>query len=238
MRRNNKKTTSQQKSKNSKSSNVNRARVESTVSHEVVIPIPTYKGPLNSTKMAEFEMKWGSYVFKVEEIHKDVKEAKEQQQKRNEKTSEKFQFPNFEIGDFVMYARVTKSPLGKLMPTWIGPYRIIDTISDWVYKIENILTKEIVEAHIQKLRFYDNETLNVTEDIRTFVQDSTSLYEIEDFLGIKEEEDGLKILVKWLGFSEEESTWEPMQDIYSAVPKMVKKFLQKEQRLDLLHVLE
>jgi hypothetical protein len=43
--------------------------------------------------------------------------------------------PNLAIGDLVLKFR------RKLLANWAGPYRIIDTVNDYVYKIQDLLHK-------------------------------------------------------------------------------------------------
>jgi hypothetical protein len=45
------------------------------------------------------------------------------------------------------------------------PRRVASVESDYVFVVENLLTKELQAAHETRLRFYKNKELNVTAEL-------------------------------------------------------------------------
>jgi hypothetical protein len=51
-----------------------------------------------------------------------------------------------------------------------GPRRIASVESDYVFVVENLLTKELKAAHATRLRFYNDKELNVTAELAQAVE--------------------------------------------------------------------
>jgi transposase InsO family protein len=162
----------------------------------------------------------------LEEMHADVQVNKDAKKRKNLSSQRRTQEANFDVGDYVLLSRGLCTPAGKLAPTWTGPYRITEVISDWVYKVQHLLTNEIFEAHARRLRFYADSSLNVTEDIRDYVQDSTMTFEIKEICDFRKGEEGDELFIHWLGFEKDERTWESFDQIQEAAPKMVSDFMR------------
>jgi ribosomal protein S17 len=81
-------------------------------------------------------------------------------QKHNDKTHERS--PNFQVGDYVLVAEQRKSSVSKLQVKWKSPRRVASAESDYVFVVENVLTKELKAAHATRLRFYKDKELNIT----------------------------------------------------------------------------
>jgi hypothetical protein len=69
------------------------------------------------------------------------------------------------VGDYVLVAEHRKSGVSKLQVSWKGPRRVASVESDYVFVVENLLTKELKAAHATRLRFYKDKDLNVTAEM-------------------------------------------------------------------------
>jgi hypothetical protein len=65
----------------------------------------------------------------------------------------------------VLVAEHRKSGASKLQITWKGPRRVASVESDYVFVVQNLLTKELNAAHTTCLRFYKDKDLNVTAEL-------------------------------------------------------------------------
>jgi hypothetical protein len=65
------------------------------------------------------------------------------------------------VGDYVLVAEHRKSGVSKLQVKWKGPRRVASVKSDYVFVLENLLTKELKAAHETRLRFHNDKVLNV-----------------------------------------------------------------------------
>ena len=132
--------------------------------------------------------------------------------------------------DFVLVAQARLNTLSKLTALWRGPYRIVRAISAYVYEVEHLVTHEFRTVHITRLRFYADSSLDIpiplldellTEDTLTFE------YHIESILAHTYDFDSgeYRLRIKWTGFSDLETTWEPLNLMYEDQPKRICQYL-------------
>jgi hypothetical protein len=55
--------------------------------------------------------------------------------------------------------------VSKLQVKCKGPRRVASVESDYVFVVENLLTKELKATHATRLRFYKNKELSVTAEL-------------------------------------------------------------------------
>jgi hypothetical protein len=70
----------------------------------------------------------------------------------------------------VLVAEYCKSGMFKFQVKWMGPRRILSVESDYVFVVENLLTKELKAAHATRLRFYQDNELHVTAELAQTVE--------------------------------------------------------------------
>eukprot|EP00644_Phytophthora_capsici_P005002 jgi/Phyca11/96735/e_gw1.1.633.1 len=135
----------------------------------------------------------------------------------------------FAIGDFVLYADVWSHRRSKLRVKWCGPARVVDTSSNWVFTVENLLTGETKEAHATRLKFYADSSLGVTEDFLAHIAHNSEGHVVEEPLGARYDEAKAmhQLLVKWRGLCDLENTWEPVENLLEDVPALVKRFAKQ-----------
>jgi hypothetical protein len=81
---------------------------------------------------------------------KATRDRKAAIQKHNDKTH--VRSPNFQVSDYVLVADHGKSGTSKLQVKWKGPRRVESVESDYVFDVENQLTKRLKAAHATRLR--------------------------------------------------------------------------------------
>ena len=164
-------------------------------------------------------------------MHREVtdKSAKVRAQKRAQKDQFR-RFPNFQVGDYVLIGLPEPNVSGKkLFLKWRGPYRVTDTQNNYVFEVENIVDNKKQIVHGDRVSYYDDSKLNVTEDIKAqFCHDNLS-YEVDKFINcrINSETGKIQFLVQWKGFSTTDNTWEDLDNLYSDVPTLVALYLKK-----------
>ena len=166
-----------------------------------------------------------------ERFHVQVQERVTAERARRRAGSRGVEMPNFEVGDYVLYARVRRPGITpKLMATWTGPWRVVGAHRAHVYEIQNIVTGKVQTAHVARLRFYADSQLNVTADVKDVFQHAFNQgqFEMAGIARIAEADDHtLIVLVEWVGFDIEERTWEPLKDIHAAAPQFLVSQLRK-----------
>lgn len=133
---------------------------------------------------------------------------------------------NFTPGDFVLVGCPQPQKQSKLAVTWTGPARVTQLTSPLVAQVQDLTTGKVKEIHASRLKFYDNSSLNITEELKEHLQyQRTSLYIVDTIKALaKGRRKGFKVLVSWLGFPGED-TEEPLLNIYRDVPARILEFL-------------
>jgi hypothetical protein len=146
------------------------------------------------------------------EIHaqvaeKDTRDRKAAIQKHNDKTH--VRSPNFQVGDYVLVAEHRKSGVSKLQVKWKSPRRVASVESEYVFVVENLLTKELKAAHASRLRFYKDNELNVSAELAQAADlNDHQLYVVSKILDARYNEQEMfhGLLVAWRGFPVGEAT--------------------------------
>jgi hypothetical protein len=111
----------------------------------------------------------------------------------------------------------------------MGPYRVVDTINPWVYVVEDIVTAKRRSIHVQRMRLYADAAFKITADTRAQAAYDDQNF-VEDLVDWREDDNGdLQIRVRWLGFSADEDTWEPVGALHEDQPELVEAFLRRVQ---------
>jgi hypothetical protein len=163
-------------------------------------------------------------------MHKAVQQTSNLQRLRHrKKASENRRKPNFGLGDYVLVAVAQKKSSQKLFATWRGPFRVIDLMNGYVFQVENIITGKVLEIHGDRIQFYSDNKLNLTEEIKTQFAFDNATFEIERLcdVSINEYTAELQFFVKWKGFSHLENSWEPVSVIAQDAPAAIRNFLQR-----------
>jgi hypothetical protein len=125
--------------------------------------------------------------------------------------------------------------VSKSQAKWNGPIRVASVESDYVFVVENLLTKELKAAHATRLRLYKDKELNVTAELAQAAEHNDhQLYVVSKILVARYNEQEMfhELLVAWRGFSVEEATREPCPVMAVDVPDMVAKFMKSHEGID------
>jgi hypothetical protein len=135
--------------------------------------------------------------------------------------------PAFITGDYVRMLRDKKRFEKSYTEKWSREIFIIDDIKFWkphMYKLRKI------EGEVLKGSFYKEE-LQLTEFIpeTSELKNEKCVYEVENIVSEKVENNELFYLVKWIGYSTEENTWERIGNLLgdedtTGVVEMIKKY--------------
>jgi Chromo (CHRromatin Organisation MOdifier) domain len=182
---------------------------------------------IKAQKLMEVEkLSRGMTGIHAQVAEKATSDRKAAIQKHNDKTH--VRSPNFQVGDYVLVAEQRKSGVSKLQVKLKGPRRVASVKSDYVFLVENLLTKELKAAHATRLRFYKDKELNVTAELAQAAEHNYHpLYVVSKILDARYNEQEMfhELLVAWRGFPVGEATWEPYSVMAVDVPDMVTKFM-------------
>ena len=168
-----------------------------------------------------------------EQFHVQVQErvAAERERRRKE-SSAGLELPNFEVGDYVLYARVRRPGVTpKLMATWTGPWRVFG----WCSPSASLRDPEhcfwsrshgacCLSAFLR--RFAAQRHRRCKECVSARIQ--SGLIQMAGIVRVAVADDrSLMVLVDWVGFEVDERTWEPFKEIFEAAPEFLAKELRK-----------
>jgi transposase InsO family protein len=167
----------------------------------------------------------------MQHMHKNCDIAKDIKKKANRrpvKHPRQPRMPNFEIGDYVLWARVDdKFDHGKLQVNWRGPFRIADTRSDYVYVIEHLLTGDKRIVHCTRLKYYEDKSLHVSEELKSHISQQGMVFTTGPLKGLRYNNANKKweILTSWEGFEGIDDSWEPFETLIQDIPRKVIEYL-------------
>ena len=103
---------------------------------------------------------------------------------------------------------------------------MVDLLNGYVFEVENIITTHRQQVHGNRLQFYAESMLNITEEIKTQFAFDNASFEIQKAIDMRmhEETGELQLLIKWKGFMDEENSWEPATSINADAPALAKLF--------------
>jgi hypothetical protein len=140
----------------------------------------------------------------------------------------------FSEGDLVLlstkniHVHVPSDKGKKLKPRFIGPFKIINKLSDVTYKLELPpgLSKLHPVFHVNLLRKYISPDPDLQETLPrpppVFVDESAQQYfEVEQILDHRTHRRHKQYLIKWLGYPLHDATWESAKNIRDDVPELV-----------------
>jgi len=167
-------------------------------------------------------------------MHKKVAETQRKTRKENrlkQRKSKAVQEINLQEGDFVLHACTDHYAGAKLLVGWQGPYRVVKIKNPWIYLIQDLNTDSIKEVHTSRLKFYQDKTLNITEELREQAAHNQQGYEVKSFLGhrLNPTTKEWELLTQWKGFSDLEATWESLKTLFDDIPEKVRKYVEKLQ---------
>ena len=161
------------------------------------------------------------------EIAKNAFSSRQRQrQAHNRKTN--VQPVNFHEGDFVLVRRPTAKG-HKLQFKWVGPRRVVRTVSDLVFEVEDIITRKKEIVHARRLLLYrcdmdgsevDPELLKTVKHLEESYQDASKV------CGIRVNNENVEVQVEWQGLPDElDYTWEPLVQVHEDIPDLLRTFL-------------
>jgi Chromo (CHRromatin Organisation MOdifier) domain len=110
----------------------------------------------------------------------------------------------------------------------MGPKRVHKVLSNWEFEIEDLITKKIERIHASHLKFFSERDLEITEEMRNQIAHNEDTFEINEIQDIryKKDYDQYQLFINWKGFSEEENTWEFLEDLWEMSREYIKRYLE------------
>jgi hypothetical protein len=165
----------------------------------------------------------------LQEMHREVavRSDRLRQQARGRKNRRaQVEFTGFAVGDFVLVGSVVQRPT-KLALHWRGPYQVTKVVTDHVMETQQLLPPfEISTHHACRLKMYHEGGREVTEDLEAQIAFGDGGFHVERLEEARCVSGQHQVLVKWLGLQDEESSWEPAENLLEDIPVVFRKWIE------------
>ncbi|OWZ14903.1 hypothetical protein PHMEG_00011537 [Phytophthora megakarya] len=133
--------------------------------------------------------------------------------------------PNFDVGDYVLRSRVDQKHNDKLLVTWIGPYQVVQA-DEHSFRVKHLVTGTEHDVHSSRLKFYADDSFEVTEEIREHVAAQGIMLTVAELIEHRwnNAKSAYEILVSWKGLEPIEDSWETLPGLCKDIPVMVKSY--------------
>ena len=114
------------------------------------------------------------------QLHKEVLDKVQANRCKQRVAPSRGSSPIFFVGDHVLVAPVRRSSsTPKLLITWTGPWRVVVAQRSHVYGVQYIVSGEIRDVHVARMRFYADAALESTAELKEVLQHAFSHGEFE-----------------------------------------------------------
>ena len=141
--------------------------------------------------------------------HDVVKRVREQRERVRE-LSGRGHSPVFEVGDYVLVARVRKPDrVPKLVQIWTGPWRVVPGGSEHVRVVKDVVTRDTEEVNVVRMRPYADSSLVVGVEVRKVfaIAKHQGECEIADMISVGKDPARVgkyRVKIAWVGLEDEE----------------------------------
>ena len=170
----------------------------------------------------------GDFAKRMKELQKETASALEKAANDMKRYADqrRKEAPEFKVGDLVwLDASDIKQnrPAKKLSDKQLGPYAITKVINPNAYKLKLPRHFRIVNCfNVSKLRRYDPPTVPNQKAVPSLPieVEGEKEYVVEEVIDSRMRRGKLQYLVKWEGYTTENNTWEPSQNLEHAKKKV------------------
>ncbi|KAJ0391006.1 hypothetical protein P43SY_011949 [Pythium insidiosum] len=152
------------------------------------------------------------------EMHQEVTDRKERT-RMYQRMAKRGTLENFSIGDYVLW--------------------VVEAL-EYSYKIEHLLTGDVVEVHGSRLKFYDDASLDLTDEIHEHIAKQGIVMGVEEIKDhrFNEVTQQWELLISWRGLQDVEDSWEPLADVKRDIPLLIQEYVEANEAADLRTQLE
>jgi len=169
------------------------------------------------------------FVKRISEIMMQASETMKSAQDKQKEQADKNrrETPNWEVGDLVFVSTENFKRFNKLKEKFIGPFKIIEKLSNVSYRIELPVKYQVHNVfHSSLLRSsYENDSemfpnrtvINVQPPaVKSVNNDEEDEWEIEKLIDRRRKKNRIEYLVRWKGWSSEYDEWKTVDQLKNA----------------------
>ena len=175
--------------------------------------------------IAELENLLLSLRASLRSMHEDVAQRTAERLNSNRNSQRHPLEFRFDLGDFVLVADVKRKERAKLLCQWLGPYRITAVTSPYIFTVESLVDNSTRVVHASRMQFYSDANLNVTRELVEHISMQGLSFQVDSIVDFRSVDGQIELLVSWRGFTDVESSWEPLLIMNTDVPQLVATFI-------------
>jgi transposase InsO family protein len=142
-----------------------------------------------------------------------------------ETSDSRIQVAKFNEGDYVLIGIPEEISLNKLLPRWRGPMEIVSAVNPCIFEVKDLLTQNIETVHISRITKYYGSFNIDSPALKSHMIHDRDYLTYEKFKKLLLKKNKLYLQVKWLGFSDEETTEETIESCIAHNGDMVQNFI-------------
>ena len=195
------------------------------------LPLEIHTG-VSAEKLSELTMQYCISVGgSLDDFHQSVLESIEKRRQLSLKGSAPRRAKaNFQQGDFVLVAEPRSMGSNKLTATFRGPYRVLTVKSEWICQVQHLITNKVRLAHTTRLKFYADNSLNVTTDLLQHIQHQDVVYEVDSIVDHRQtmtpSGPQVEFKIHWKAFDSLEDSWEPAETLQEDIPLLIRQYAE------------
>jgi len=169
------------------------------------------------------------FVKRISEIMMQASETMKSAQDKQKEQADKNrrETPNWEVGDLVFVSTENLKGFNKLKEKFIGPFKIIEKLSNVSYRIElpvkyqvhNVFHSSLLRSSYENdsVMFPNRTIINVQPPaVKSVNSDEEDEWEIEKLIDRRRKRNRLEYLVRWKGWSSEYDEWKTVDQLKNA----------------------
>ena len=112
-----------------------------------------------------------SVVEMQSQLHKEILDKVQANRDKQRAAASRGNFPNFAVDENVLVARVRRNgSTPKLRMTCTEPWRVVVAQRPHLYGVQNIVSGEVRDIHVARMRFYADAALAITAELKEVFQ--------------------------------------------------------------------
>ena len=107
---------------------------------------------------------------------------------------------NLSVGDYVVVVARNRGPRTKLSANWVGPHRIVQARSDYVFRVQHLITQETEDTHVSRINRYAAALIGTSVQMEEIAEFSDRVwYSVSKIQDTREENESFKAFISWKG---------------------------------------
>ena len=163
----------------------------------------------------------------MEELHPLINFTLQQNRQNQRDAQSRGELANFSEGDYVLVARKDFFQGEKLCLRWTEPRRVTKALNHYVFQVEDLRNGSLSDIHGSRLKYYCDRSLD-KDAILSHATQSEHGMPVGRLQKLVDDHNGIGVLIRWKGLPDTEDTIEPLQEVYSDVPQLLLKLLDRK----------